>query len=83
VLALQLSQTKVAARLSGAVTQLHERLGLPRSPFAQAQWETHLEALRCALHAEVLAAETVLGIGWELEEAIGSALGVAAAPVPA
>ena len=65
---------EIAVKLAAAVSMLRTRLGLARSPRAEARWLAHVESLKQAAPSASFAALWAEGEGWEVENAMSSAL---------
>ncbi len=63
-----------AARLSGAVEQARERLGLKRPPKDADRWSAQVAALRDALPADEIEALRGEGRQWQIDDALRQAL---------
>jgi hypothetical protein len=69
-----LDEPDEAAALATAVSQLRQRLGLPRSPRREKRWQSVVHQLEAHLPAERLDAAMGRGMAWTLDEAIRHAL---------
>ena len=64
----------LAVALSAAATHMRERLALPRSPRAEAYWQSRVQALPSAVDARALAEAQAQGLAWGMDDAVRAAL---------
>ena len=70
----QSGAAELAVKLAAATSAMRSRLGLSRSPRAEARWQTRVDAFKRSLPEEAFASVWVEGENWELENAMSSAL---------
>ena len=64
----------LAVALSAAATHMRERLALPRSPRAEAYWQSRVQALPSAVDARALVEAQAQGLAWGMDDAVRAAL---------
>ena len=73
-LASQTNASTLAVRLAAATSAMRTRLGLSRSPRAEARWQCRIDALKQLLAEDLFATAWAEGANWGLENAMSSAL---------
>ena len=73
-LSSQSGEADLAVKLAAATSTMRSRLGLSRSPRAEARWQMRVDALKRSMPEEAFASAWVEGENWGLENAVSSAL---------
>ena len=74
VLACQAARPELAVQLAAATSAMRSRLGLARSPRAEQRWQNWNETFKLALPGSAYESSWAHGDGWDLENAMSSAL---------